>query len=96
MKDYELVYILKTATADEKKAEIQSKIEEIIKTDGEITSVDVWGNKKLAYQIQKLSDGYYVLVNFKANAEIPKELDRNLKIMDECMRHMIINVTDNK
>ena len=96
MKKYELVYILRTDTDDETKQKIQDKLKGIINTNGEVEAVDVWGNRKLAYQIQKLSDGYYVLVKFNAGAEVPKELDRNLKIMDQVIRHMIINVTDNK
>ncbi|MGP1487828.1 MAG: 30S ribosomal protein S6 [Peptoanaerobacter stomatis] len=96
MKKYELVYILRTDTDDETKQKIQDKLKGIIDTNGEVEAVDVWGNRKLAYQIQKLSDGYYVLVKFNAGAEVPKELDRNLKIMDKVIRHMIINVTDNK
>ena len=96
MKKYELVYILRTDTDDETKQKIQDKLKGIIDTNGEVEAVDVWGNRKLAYQIQKLSDGYYVVVKFNAGAEVPKELDRNLKIMDQVIRHMIINVTDNK
>lgn len=96
MKKYELIYILRTDSDDETKQKIQEKLKSIIETNGEVETVDVWGNKKLAYQIQKMSDGYYVLVKFTAGPEVPKELDRNLKIMDQSIRHMIINVTDNK
>ncbi len=96
MKKYELIYILRTDSDDETKQKIQDKLKGIIETNGEVEAVDVWGNKKLAYQIQKMSDGYYVLVKFTAGPEVPKELDRNLKIMDQAIRHMIINVTDNK
>lgn len=94
MRDYELVYILKTDTTDERKEEIDTRIQGIITKDGEVSEVDVWGNRKLAYKIQKLSDGYYVLIKFKAGSNVPKELDRNLKIMEEVLRHMIIKVSD--
>lgn len=96
MKDYELIYILKTSTEDEIKEQIDTKVQSIITTNGEVTQLDVWGNRKLAYKIQKMGEGYYVLVKFKAGPEVPKELDRNLKIMEQVLRHMIINVTDNK
>jgi len=96
VKKYELIYILRTDSDDETKQKIQDKLKGIIETNGEVEAVDVWGNKKLAYQNQKMSDGYYVLVKFTAGPEVPKELDRNLKIMDQAIRHMIINVTDNK
>lgn len=95
MNKYELVYILKTATDDEAKEKVANKIKEIIETNGNIESIDVWGNKKLAYEIQKLTDGYYVLIKFNAGADVPKELDRNLKIMDQVIRHLIVNVDNN-
>ena len=96
MKKYELIYILRTDSDDETKQRIQDKLRGIIEENGEVEVFDVWGDRKLAYQIQKLTDGYYVLVKFTAGPQVPKELDRNLKIMDEAIRHMIINVTDNK
>jgi len=96
VKKYELIYILRTDSDDETKQKIQDKLRGIIEENGEVEVFDVWGNRKLAYQIQKLTDGYYVLVKFTAGPQVPKELDRNLKIMDEAIRHMIINVTDNK
>ena len=48
-------------------------------------------NRKLAYPIQKKSEGYYVVIEFKAEPTLPKELDRRLKISDNVMRHLIIN-----
>ena len=92
MNRYELVYILKTTTDDETKEKIAEKIKQIIETNGSIDSIDVWGNRKLAYEIDKITDGYYVLVNFSAGSDVPKELDRNLKIMDQEIRHLIVNV----
>ena len=55
-----------------------------------VEKVDTWGNKKLAYQIAKFTEGFYVLVNFKSGVEVPKELDRNLKINENVIRHMIV------
>ena len=65
--------------------------EEIIAADGEVGNVDVWGMRKLAYPIQKKSEGYYVVIEFKAEPTLPKELDRRLKISDNVMRHLIDN-----
>ena len=62
----------------------------IINADGEAGEADLWGAKKLAYPINKKKDGFYVLIPFKASAELPKELDRRLKISDNCMRHIIV------
>lgn len=94
MKNYELIYVLKTNIDDDAKTVVLDKVKAIIETSGEVAKVDVWGARRLAYEIQKLSEGFYVLVNFKASTEIPKELDRNLKISDSVIRHMIINLDE--
>lgn len=95
MNHYELVYVLKPAIEDEAKEAILDKIKGIIEASGEVVKVDVWGVKRLAYEIQKLREGYYVLVEFKATTDVPKELDRNLKISDNVIRHMVINLEEN-
>lgn len=94
MNKYELVYILKSNVDEEKRTQLFDKFRGIIETDGTIENVDEWGNRKLAYEINKINEGYYVLVNFNAGAEVPKELDRNLKIADEVIRHMIIRIEE--
>ena len=72
MKKYELIYILRTDSDDETKQKIQDKLRGIIEENGEVEVFDVWGNRKLAYQIQKLTDGYYVLKFQKSLTEILK------------------------
>ena len=94
MKNYELVYVLRPTLDDEAKTAVLDKVKAIIETSGEGETVDVWGARRLAYEIQKLNEGFYVLVNFKASTDIPKELDRNLKISDSVIRHMIINLDE--
>ena len=90
MKNYELVYVVRPNAEDEVKEAVLNKVQEVISANGEVEKVDTWGNKKLAYQIAKFSEGFYVLVNFKASADLPKELDRNLKINEKVIRHMIV------
>ena len=94
MKNYELIYVLRSNLDDESKTAVLDKVKAIIETSGEVEKVDVWGVRKLAYEIQKLSEGFYVLVNFKASTDLPKELDRNLKISDSVIRHMIVNLDE--
>ncbi len=94
MKNYELIYVLRPNLDDEAKTVVLDKVKAIIETSGEVEKVDVWGVRRLAYEIQKLNEGFYVLVNFKASTELPKELDRNLKISDSVIRHMIINLDE--
>ena len=90
MKNYELVYVVRPNAEDEVKEAVLNKVQEVISANGEVEKVDTWGNKKLAYQIAKFSEGFYVLVNFKSGVEVPKELDRNLKINENVIRHMIV------
>jgi len=92
MTNYELMYIIDTAFDDDAKAAVADMVQKVITDDaGVVEKVDVWGVRKLAYPIRKKNEGYYVVVDFQAGSELPKELDRRLKISDACMRHIIIN-----
>ena len=91
MTNYEIMFIIDPTLEEEKKNATVDMVQEIIKADGEVSKVDVWGMRKLAYPIEKKNDGYYVVIEFQAGTELPKELDRRLKISDNVMRHMIIN-----
>lgn len=91
MRAYELLYIVKPTLDDEAREAILNSIKDIITSaNGEVGEVDVWGSRKLAYPIQKFRDGYYILINFKATVDFPKELDRRLKISEDVMRHVIV------
>ena len=90
MKNYELVYVVKPNSDEEVREAILNKVKEVVATDGEIVKVDTWGTKKLAYPIAKFTEGFYVLVNFKSAVDVPKEIDRNLKINENVIRHMIV------
>ena len=91
MTNYEVMFIIDPILEDDKKEATVETVQQIINADGEVSKVDVWGLRKLAYPIQKKNEGYYVVVEFKASPSLLKELDRRLKISDNVMRHMIIN-----
>ena len=91
MATYEVMFIIDPILEDEKKNAVVERVQEIINADGEVSSVDTWGMRKLAYPINKKNEGYYVVVEFNASADLPKELDRRLRISDDVMRHIIIN-----
>jgi small subunit ribosomal protein S6 len=92
MNSYELLFIIASALDEEKKQATIETVQGIVEAGkGEVSKVDVWGTKRLAYPIQKKNDGYYVLVDFKAPTDLPYELDRRLKISDAVIRHIIIN-----
>lgn len=91
MTNYEVIFIIDPTLEDEKKEATIEAVKEIIASEGEVGNVDVWGMRKLAYPIQKKTEGYYVVIEFKAQPTLPKELDRRLKISDNVMRHLIDN-----
>lgn len=89
--NYELMYIIPSQTSDEEKEATIAKVNGMIEKDGgKIESVERLGNKKLAYEIQKKKDGYYVLVNFSSAPSVPNRLSALLNISSEVMRHIIV------
>jgi len=91
MNNYEVMFIIEAALEQEKKEAAIEMVKEIITAGGEVGKVNVWGTRKLAYPIQKKNEGFYAVIEFKANPDLPKELDRRLKISDSIIRHIIIN-----
>ena len=90
MRDYELLFVLDPSLDEETKADLIEKVKGVINEDGEAGEADVWGDRRLAYNINKKNTGYYVVLPFKAEAELPKELDRRLRINENVMRHIIV------
>ncbi len=91
MHKYELMVTIDTALEDDKKEAAVENVKSIIAEAGEVSATDVWGLRKLAYPIQKKTEGYYVVMQFTAEPELPKELDRRLRIADAYMRHIIVS-----
>lgn len=91
MKKYEVMFIIDPTLEDAQKDATVETVKGIIAAEGEVENVDVWGMRKLAYPIQKKNEGYYVVIEFSADTELPKELDRRLRISDNVIRHMIIS-----
>lgn len=88
--NYEVVYIMDLAIGEENINALIEKFKALVETQGTVTAVDNWGKRRLAYPINDLNDGHYVLMTFNAAPELPQELDRVLKITDGIMRSMII------
>ncbi|MDD3168415.1 MAG: 30S ribosomal protein S6 [Eubacteriales bacterium] len=91
MNQYEVMFIIESALEEDKKEAAIEMVKEVISAGGEVGKINVWGNRKLAYPINKKNEGYYAVIEFTANADLPKELDRRLKISDSIIRHIIIN-----
>ena len=71
-------------------AAMVAKFKTLVETQGTVSEVDEWGKRRLAYPINDLNEGYYVLMTFTAEPSLPAELDRVLKITEGVMRSMII------
>ncbi len=90
MNSYETIFIIDASLEEDAIKALQEKFVGLISSNGTVDTVDEWGKRRLAYAINDKTEGYYVLVNFKADAEFPKELDRQYKITDGILRTIII------
>jgi len=95
VKAYELLLILNPSLDEESRAALMEKIQGLITTDGGVVdNVDAWGKRKLAYEINKLSEGDYALIDFHTAPAAIAELDRVLHITDPVVRYMLVNRED--
>lgn len=91
MNNYELMYIIPSQSSDEEKEALIAQVNSMIEKDnGKIESVERIGNKKLAYEINKKREGFYVLVNFTADVNVPNKLGSLLSITNNIMRYIIV------
>ena len=97
MNKYEVVYIIDPAVEEEARKALIAKFNDLITGNGgSVDKVEEWGKRRLAYAIDYKTEGYYVLVNFQAEAELPKELERNLQISDSVIRYQVIKLIERK
>ena len=91
MKAYELLFFVAPSIDEESRAAVMKRIETTIaEGEGTVDNVDNWGKRKLAYEIDGLTDGDYTLIDFHADPANVAELDRVLRINDAVVRHMIV------
>ena len=98
MNRYEMIYIIDTDLEETARKELIEKVSALITNNGgEIEKVDeTWGKRRLAYAIDYKTEGWYVLVNFKAPADLPRELERNLQINESVLRYLVIKLVEKK
>ena len=87
---YETIFIIDSTKTEEETQALVDKFKSLIEKNGEIESVDEWGRRRLAYPINDLNEGYYVLVNFKSKPEFPRERERVFGITDGILRQITI------
>ena len=98
MNRYEMIYIIDADLEETARKELIEKVSALITNNGgEIEKVDeTWGKRRLAYAIDYKTEGWYVLVNFKAPVELPRELERNLQINENVLRYLVIKLVEKK
>lgn len=87
---YETIFIIDASLEEDQIAAVKEKFTSLIAANGTVSNVDDWGKRRLAYEINDKTEGYYVLVDFESDGEFPKELDRQYRITDGIVRTIII------
>ncbi|MBO5460351.1 MAG: 30S ribosomal protein S6 [Ruminococcus sp.] len=91
MNKYELAVVVSAKIEDEARAEVIEKVKELIaRFGGNVTDVDEWGKKRLAYEIQKMKEAYYYFIHFESEATCPGEVERRIRIMDNVLRYLCV------
>lgn len=95
MKNYELALVLYPTLGEEQKVDALEKAKELItRFGGEITNVDDWGKRKLAYEISKQREGFYYFIKFDAETSVPAEVESRLRIMEPVLRYLIVRLDE--
>ena len=91
MNKYELAIVVNANIEDDERTAVVDKCKALIERfGGSITNVDEWGRKKLAYEIQKMKEGFYYFIQFDAEATAPAEIENRVRIMDIILRFLIV------
>ena len=91
MNKYELAVVLSAKLEDEERAAAMEKVTGYItRFGGTVTDIDEWGKKRLAYEIQKMKEGYYYFIHFESDATVPAEMEARLRIMDNVLRYLCV------
>ena len=92
MSKYELAVVLNAKIEDEERAKVLEKVKGYVtRFGGTISDIDEAGKKKLAYDIQKMSEGYYYFIHFESETSAPAEIENRIRIMDNVLRFLIVN-----
>ena len=91
MNKYELAVVVSAKIEDEERAAVVDKCKALIERfGGTITNVDDWGKKRLAYEIQKMREGFYYFIQFEAESSAPAEIESRVRITDNVLRYLVV------
>lgn len=94
MNKYELVVVVSAKLEDDERAATIEKVKDLVtRFEGTVTDVEEWGKKKLAYEIQKMSEAYYYFIHFDTdNTDCPNEIESHIRIMENVIRYLCVKV----
>ena len=91
MNKYELAVVVSAKIEDDERAQVIEKVKALVERfGGQISDVDEWGKKRLAYEIQKMREGFYYFIQFDAEADCPAEIESRIRIMDNVIRYLCV------
>ena len=91
MNKYELALVVNAKIEDDARtATVEKAKEYITRFGGTVTEVDDWGKKRLAYEIQKMREGFYYFIQFEAEPSVPAQIEQNVRIMDNVLRFLCV------
>ena len=91
MNKYELALVVSAKIEDDARtATVEKAKDYIVRAGGTVTEVEDWGKKKLAYDIQKMSEGFYYFIQFDAPATCPAEIEKRVRILDNVIRYLCV------
>lgn len=88
--NYETIFVINPSLDEEATKAVVEKFKTLIEQNGTLENVDEWGKRKLAYPINYITEGYYVLINFSSDAQFPTELERIFRISDNILRSIVV------
>ena len=91
MNKYELTVVVHAKIEEDVRVATVEKVKEYVaRYGGTVTNVDEWGKKRLAYEIQKMKEGFYYFIQFEADATAPAEIERHVRIMENVIRYLCV------
>ena len=91
MSKYELTFVVNAKIEDDERAQVIEKVKALVtRFGGNITDVDEWGKKRLAYEIQKMKEGFYYFIQFESDSTCPNEVEAHVRIMESVIRYLCV------
>ncbi len=95
MNKYELCVVISAKIEDDARADVLEKVKALVeRAGGTISDIDEWGKKRLAYEIQKMNEGYYYFIHFEAEPTAPRQIEDRLRIVDDILRFLCVSMEE--